>query len=63
MKFKKISRAEALELKNIDYYTGKPCLRGHIDLRRTIDGRCRECIREDARTKYKKMAAQLKNAK
>ena len=35
--------AKAQGLKN--YFTGLPCIYGHIDTRRTCDGRCRECDR------------------
>jgi hypothetical protein len=40
------TRKEA-KLKNVAYYcTGKPCLRGHIALRKT-KGACVECMKED----------------
>jgi len=35
------AKAKAAGLKN--YFTGKPCLRGHIALRQTSNGCCREC--------------------
>lgn len=34
------------------YFTGRPCLRGHIAVRRTPDKRCRECDLEKAKLRY-----------
>lgn len=34
------------------YFTGVPCCRGHVVERATINGRCVECAREDARKYY-----------
>lgn len=44
-----LSRKRALQLGQTDYYTGKPCARGHKAPRRVADWRCRECAREDAK--------------
>ena len=40
-----ITRAEAKAQGLKGYFTGRPCIYGHIDVRRTFDGRCRECDR------------------
>lgn len=50
----KITRKQAFALGHTEYYTGKPCGRGHIAPRRVSDWRCRECAREDAKTYGKK---------
>lgn len=34
------------------YFTGRPCLRGHLALRRTPDKRCRVCDLEKAKLRY-----------
>ena len=40
------TRKEAMHFGATHYYTGLPCIRGHIALRKT-KGSCVECIRED----------------
>lgn len=40
-----ISRAQAKELGLKRYFTGKPCKRGHISLRRATSGQCIECMK------------------
>ena len=40
------NRADAKKTGNKYYFTGKPCVRGHIALRKT-KGSCVECIKED----------------
>jgi hypothetical protein len=40
------SRKAAKELGNKYYFTGQPCVRGHIALRKT-KGACVECLKED----------------
>ena len=40
------SRKEAKEIGSKYYYTGQPCVRGHIALRKT-KGACVECMKED----------------
>lgn len=41
-----VDRATAKEIGAKYYYTGKPCARGHITLRKT-KGNCVECVKED----------------
>ena len=41
-----ISRKEALRLGFVRYFTGKPCVNGHIDERTSIKGMCCQCQRE-----------------
>ena len=40
------TRKEAKEMGATHYYTGVPCIRGHIALRKT-KGSCIECVKED----------------
>ena len=44
-----ISRTEAKSRGLKHYFTGRPCLRGHVLVRNVHDGRCTECHREDIR--------------
>ena len=39
-----ISREEAEEKGLNKFFTGKPCLHGHIDFKYTRDGRCKSCM-------------------
>ena len=41
-----LSRSEAKEKKLTRYFTGKPCLRGHVSERATNNGACIACIQE-----------------
>jgi hypothetical protein len=43
-----VSRSEAKALKLSKYFTGKPCVNGHIAAHRTECGGCAECGRLDA---------------
>jgi len=43
-----ISRKEAQRLGLRHYFTGEPCVRGHIDYRFTSIGACKACTRENA---------------
>lgn len=53
MKTKKIiTRAQAIEKGFVNYYTGEPCINGHLSKRRTINGICLQCDYE--RTKIKR---------
>lgn len=47
-----ISRPRAAEREMTWYFTGEPCVRGHVDLRRVKDKRCCSCDREKARQRY-----------
>lgn len=40
------SRKAAKELGNKYYFTGQPCIRGHVALRK-VKGACVECVKED----------------
>jgi hypothetical protein len=42
-----ISRKEALEKGLKHYFTGKPCKKGHIDIRYASVGKCAECGRQE----------------
>lgn len=48
----KVSRKQALSLGLSRYFTGKPCLRGHVDFRAADKGMCCTCIRELAAKRY-----------
>ena len=49
------SREEAKRLESKFYFTGEPCKRGHIALRK-VAGACVECAREDAKASNSKRA-------
>jgi hypothetical protein len=42
-----VSRADAKAIGLSKYFTGEPCLRGHISTRNTKSGRCHACSQED----------------
>lgn len=44
------SRAEAKERNLPLYFTGKPCVHGHIEPRRTVNGSCLPCEQEAGRS-------------
>jgi hypothetical protein len=46
------TRAQAKAAGLTHYFTGKPCLRGHVDLRFTSIGKCAACAREDSMKQY-----------
>jgi len=49
-------RSTARELKEKFYFTGKPCIRGHLSKRRTNDAICEECkkiLRKENYDRYK----------
>ena len=39
-------RAIARSLGESSFFTGEPCVKGHISARRTSDGKCRECVKQ-----------------
>lgn len=41
------SRAEALNMGSVKYFTGRPCLRGHVANRYAINSGCTECMRRN----------------
>jgi hypothetical protein len=51
--FTLVSRSEAKAQGLTHYFTGKPCVRGHIDQRFTSIGKCKTCAREDAYNQHK----------
>ena len=42
----KSTRMEAAQNGDLEYYTGKPCKNGHITIRNTLTGACKECNAE-----------------
>lgn len=46
-----ITRAQAIEQGLVNYYTGVPCIHGHLSKRRTINGLCLKCDYERAKEK------------
>lgn len=46
------SRAEAKEKGLRHYFTGEPCRNGHVDKRKTSDGRCLTCAKESNKRSY-----------
>jgi hypothetical protein len=51
---KLIKRKEALAEGKTHYYTGKPCKKGHIALRRAANGCCVECEKEKNNSEERK---------
>lgn len=45
-------RQEAILSGNKYYFTGKPCKKGHIAQRRTVNGCCNECEKEKNNKRY-----------
>lgn len=60
---KVVSRAEAVRLKLVHYFTGKPCKRGHIDIRYLANNGCRSCILENGRGYYSPEKGRAKQQK
>ena len=56
-----MTRATAKQLKLPEYFTGKLCARGHISERKTNNGMCRSCIRENHYTWYEANKQQALN--
>lgn len=50
-KQKIITRAEAIEKGLVNYYTGIPCINGHLSKRRTTNCLCLQCDYERAKEK------------
>ena len=44
-----ISRRNAMRLGMVRYYTGKPCVNGHVSERYVGSGACVACVRESAK--------------
>jgi len=42
---KKISKADAIEAGLHFYFTGNPCVYGHVDARYTNNGHCVRCVK------------------
>ena len=40
------SRKEALDIRALSYFTGKPCVHGHLSERFASSGQCKGCIKE-----------------
>jgi 5-methylcytosine-specific restriction endonuclease McrA len=47
-----IGRKYAIENNLSRYFTGKPCKRGHVDIRMTANGNCVKCVREREQCAY-----------
>lgn len=47
------SPAEAKRVGSPTYFTGKPCLKGHVSVRKTWNAACAECINEQERRRYR----------
>jgi len=50
---KPATRKEALARGAVRYFTGKPCVNGHIDERTAIKGMCCQCQRETAAERWR----------
>jgi hypothetical protein len=49
------TRYQAIAEKSKSYFTGKPCIRGHVDARNTKNGTCNQCHRESNALDRKKI--------
>lgn len=56
-----VSRSEAKQAGLARYFTGAPCIRGHISVRYTTDTRCVDCARCRARKQYIRDGSNIKN--
>jgi 5-methylcytosine-specific restriction endonuclease McrA len=54
-----ITRQEAIEQGLVRYFTGKPCIHGHIDERLLSSGQCKECDRLKAVRYYSENAKKV----
>jgi len=54
-----ISRKKAKSLGRILYYTGRPCIKGHLNFRRVENGKCCKCIQQS----YERSKPYLQNPK
>lgn len=63
---KVISRDQAIAAGAKSYFTGLPCVNGHIDERLTINAQCKSCAREGQqrhREKIRRLVAEAKAAR
>jgi 5-methylcytosine-specific restriction endonuclease McrA len=63
MKVGILARKDALARGASQYFTGKPCKRGHLATRRVLDRTCTACSREYPRDKERDSARQKKKYK
>lgn len=47
-----INRKEAIDRQLAHYYTGRPCIRGHITQRYTVSGACTQCLKTASAAVY-----------
>lgn len=55
-----VTRKDAKRQSSKFYFTGKPCVRGHVVLRFTVDGCCQQCKRDDSAAWKKRNVAHVK---
>lgn len=48
-----VTRKHALQSGLIIYFSGKPCIHGHVERRHVSNGRCMECSREEANRRFR----------
>ena len=48
-------RSKALAKGDINYFTGRPCIHGHVDTRRAKSGQCRSCVNDYQRERAKQL--------
>lgn len=58
-----ISQADAAAAGKVRFYTGKPCLRGHMAERSVHNGQCIECLRIHSREHRGRVRETLKKAR
>lgn len=58
----KTERKLAIKAKEKWYFTGKPCVKGHLSKRNTVDGSCSQCRYENMKEERKIIREYLKGA-
>lgn len=57
-----LSRKDAIVIGSPSYFNGLPCHKGHIALRRTVDGSCRGCRKEKSKARLKARRVEIRDA-
>jgi len=60
---KEVKRQEAIVKGLVHYYTGRPCVRGHLSKRYTSNSHCVQCVFEDIANVRKTIIKFKKKAK
>ena len=58
-----ISRSDAADLGQKLFFSGSPCVNGHISERKVSDGKCVECVRASDKRKYQNGSEKIRAAR